>query len=204
MHYSISDHWIKKVILQHRGWRRNHPDPLIKECRKQKNNNKLIELASLSRYKSGKKHPHQRRINNDSLKKFSRSLIKRKRAIIKSRSFSLLLCILKSARKKGIGELTIYDTALRIGISKNIKPNEVYLHAGTKKGAQILLKSRIRTDSLTISELPTSFHALSVSCVHAEEILCIYKDALKNSKACEKFLKNKKNNTCLKTEDEGC
>ena len=38
----------------------------------------------------------------------------------------------------GIGELMVYDTALRIGAKLNLKPMRVYLHAGARAGARAL------------------------------------------------------------------
>jgi hypothetical protein len=39
---------------------------------------------------------------------------------------------------KGLGELYVYDTALRIGAKIGLLPRRVYLHAGTRVGARHL------------------------------------------------------------------
>ena len=57
---------------------------------------------------------------------------------------------------KGIGELTIYDTALRIGFYLDIYPDKVYLHAGTREGAKRLIgEDKVKNKKyLEMSELP--------------------------------------------------
>lgn len=52
-------------------------------------------------------------------------------------TFRQLRELIKSAAMEvpKIGELTVYDTAVRIGAKLALAPQDVYLHAGTKKGA---------------------------------------------------------------------
>ena len=52
----------------------------------------------------------------------------------------------------GIGSLTVYDTATRIGAFLKLEPDRVYLHAGTRDGARAL--GFDQRDSLSASELP--------------------------------------------------
>ena len=53
----------------------------------------------------------------------------------------------------------VYDTAVRIGAYLNLEPEEVYLHAGTKKGAAALgFKHRKTIDPKV---LPREFQSLS-------------------------------------------
>jgi hypothetical protein len=74
-----------------------------------------------------------------------------------------------------IGELTIYDTAVRIGAKLGLAPQEVYLHAGTRKGAAAF---RIDSSATTIAptDLPLEFRKLEP--FEIEDILCIYKTDL--------------------------
>src|SRR5262249_27216325 len=75
----------------------------------------------------------------------------------------------------GIGELTIYDTALRIGAKLDLEPTVVFLHGGTRKGARALgldwHKEFIARDAF-----PSEFQPLSAS--EIEDVLCIYKEQL--------------------------
>ena len=76
----------------------------------------------------------------------------------------------------GIGPLMVYDTALRLGFTLGLEPEDVYLHAGTKVGATAI---GIDVDRTVVSkeELPKAFHILKAS--EIEDCLCIYKDALR-------------------------
>ena len=76
---------------------------------------------------------------------------------------------------RGIGELAVYDTALRIGARFNLAPQRVYLHAGTRDGARALgLASG--TEAIETHQLPESLQALSPR--EVEDLLCIYKSRL--------------------------
>jgi hypothetical protein len=80
----------------------------------------------------------------------------------------------------GIGQLTVYDTALRIGANLGIEPKIVYLHCGTRVGAKTLGINIRKKDTLNPSELPDAFSKLSPS--EIEDCLCIYKGALSRIK----------------------
>ncbi len=81
----------------------------------------------------------------------------------------------------GIGPLTTYDTAKRIGhlLSPAIYPKQyVYLAAGAKEGAEALLG----TKSLKFREPIQLFtpHFGTLGSIFIEDILCIFKDTIKN------------------------
>jgi hypothetical protein len=70
---------------------------------------------------------------------------------------------------KGIGALTMYDIAHRIGAHFGKSPARVYLHAGTKTGARALEIAGISFDPKI---LPRPFARLVPS--EIEDCLCIY------------------------------
>jgi hypothetical protein len=75
----------------------------------------------------------------------------------------------------GIGELTVYDTALRIGAKLGHLPSKVYLHRGTRAGAKALgLNWKAKT--LAVRELPAVLRVLPAH--EIEDCLCIFKDRL--------------------------
>ena len=80
---------------------------------------------------------------------------------------------------KGIGELTVYDIAVRIGAFLRLEPEVVYLHAGTRAGASTLGLGRGAT-VLRIDELPAPFRRLRPR--EIEDCLCIYKSQLNEAK----------------------
>ena len=69
-----------------------------------------------------------------------------------------------------IGELAVYDISCRIGAFVGLSPNRVYLHAGTRKGAQAL---GLRGATVHKNDLPPEFGRLSPA--EIEDCLCIYK-----------------------------
>ncbi|HQM80509.1 MAG TPA: hypothetical protein PLX02_02700 [Syntrophorhabdaceae bacterium] len=72
----------------------------------------------------------------------------------------------------GIGELAVYDTALRIGAFLRIEPSKVFLHAGTRTGARAL-GLETSAEFLEVSSVPSEFQVLKPS--EIEDVLCIYK-----------------------------
>lgn len=112
------------------------------------------------------------------------NLIKRTNDILKSRSFDELFQIVSECKLKGFGELSIYDTALRIGSYLNIEPDKVYLHAGSRKGAELLeQKGYIKEGSskkkyLEIEDLPKALQKLKAD--DTQHFFCSMKDKMKN------------------------
>lgn len=81
----------------------------------------------------GKRHPHQRRVKKESLSEFSKRLLTRITDIECADSFETLIRIGEESRVKGVGDLVIYDTALRIGAKIDKFPDKIYLHCGTRE-----------------------------------------------------------------------
>jgi hypothetical protein len=75
----------------------------------------------------------------------------------------------------GIGLLTIYDTAHRLGAFLKLNPDEVYLHAGVRAGAKALGLGDWRA-KLPMSVFPPAFQRLRPEQV--EDCLFIYKNQL--------------------------
>jgi hypothetical protein len=84
---------------------------------------------------------------------------------------------------RGIGLLTIYDTAHRIGAFLKLSPEQVYLHAGVRAGAKALGLEDWRP-VLPMSVFPTAFHQLRPEQV--EDCLCIYKSQLQAWRSAQK------------------
>jgi hypothetical protein len=72
----------------------------------------------------------------------------------------------------GIGELTVYDTALRIGAKLGLPPERVYLHSGTRVGARAL-GLNWRTPHLELEDFPAELRTLKPH--EIEDCLCIFK-----------------------------
>lgn len=134
-----------------------------------------VNRAALALLPSGKRHPHQYRIPRAALEESKRRLLENLHMLRRATSFDELFNVVEdlTAPIPGIGELTVYDTALRIGVHFGCEPTRVYLHAGTRTGAQAL-GFNPRRQSIEMDELPEPMRGLSAQ--DAEDMLCIYKD----------------------------
>jgi hypothetical protein len=122
----------------------------------------------------GKRHPHQRRIPRASLEESRKRLLRNLPRIRAAQSFDQLFDLIAALISpiRNIGELTLYDTALRIGARFDVQPERVYLHAGTREGAAALGFDRRRA-TIEMRELPRPIRRLSAR--EAEDFLCAYK-----------------------------
>jgi hypothetical protein len=134
-----------------------------------------IERAARAKTSTGKTHSHQRRIGHRSLKAFAKRLAKRLNEIATAPTFDDLLKVVTKAKLPGVGELALYDTAVRIGHGQKLVPEEVYLHAGTRNGAiRRGLKVQGRT-TISMSEIRKELPGLSgLSPAEVEDVLCIF------------------------------
>jgi len=85
---------------------------------------------------------------------------------------------------RGIGELYVYDTALRIGAYRGLNPKRVYVHAGVRVGARNLGLDPGRSGSIAVGGLPGPLRTLKP--YEIEDILCIYKDQLAGAAMAER------------------
>jgi len=145
--------------------------------RKQLTLNSAIELAALAINSEGKRYCHQRRLKRENLERAKTVLLANSDFIRKCGSFDELFTLIEMTLQEigGIGELYIYDTALRIGANLSLSPGKVYLHTGTRVGAKALgLDGKLKT--LDIAALPIELHQLEPH--EIEDVLCIFKSEL--------------------------
>lgn len=73
-----------------------------------------------------------------------------------------------------LGELYVYDTALRIAAKLGRRPRKVYLHAGTRRGARVL--GLPHGSSFWPGDIPDALAPLrELEPYEIEDVLCIYK-----------------------------
>lgn len=167
------------IIVDYKRRRKENPDPVIADCITERNLVKVFEMAALARDKTGRKHPHQYRLPNKKLQTFRDRIIAKAEKIRRARSFHELHSMIEECKVKGIGELAIYDTAHRIGTRFRIFPDMVYMHQGTRIGAEQYLNRKITEKQLD----KRLFKDLSrLRCDQIEDILCIYKGNIKNGR----------------------
>jgi len=108
------------------------------------------------------------------------NLIKRMNDILRARTFDEIINIVTECKVRGFGELSIYDTAMRISAHMNIEPDKVYLHAGARKGMEILEgKGYVELGSskkkyVELKEMPIQIQALKAA--ETEHLLCSMKE----------------------------
>lgn len=138
-----------------------------------------ISNAALAVNSKGKRYSHQRRLKQTHLLRARYILLGSKEAIAGCKTFRELLALIErdAGSVHGLGELYCYDTALRIGAFLGLMPERVHLHAGTRDGAVALGFDPDRK-SIGLRELPEAFWDLEP--YEAEDLLCIYKELLKN------------------------
>jgi hypothetical protein len=143
--------------------------------RKQPDLTTALEKAAFAKSNdNGKRYNHQRRLQLATLELANQAMLTHFKSIEHSTSFDNLFALFESILGpiRGIGELYIYDTALRVGAKLNILPTKVYLHAGTRTGAKALgLDSKAK--SLEISLLPIELQTLEP--YELEDVLCTFK-----------------------------
>ncbi|MDD2694296.1 MAG: hypothetical protein PHD58_00035 [Anaerolineales bacterium] len=145
--------------------------------REQPTLNSAIGLASLAINSQGKRYSHQRRLKKANLQRAKLTLLANSRNLKECREFEELFKVIEMLLEpiSGIGELYVYDTALRIGAKLGLLPKKVYLHAGTRAGAKALgFDGKAR--ALEISALPKEFRQLEPH--EIEDVLCIFESEL--------------------------
>lgn len=168
------------AILRHYD---THHRPRIEREREWFASSKSVEeaitRASLATDQRGKRYDHQRRIPRQSLQAAKAALLKNEASIKTATTFEEVLTIITKAVTDihRIGNLYMYDAALRIGAYLHLQPERVYLHAGTKTGAQAL-RIPLNRAFLEPHELPVELRDRPPA--EVEDILCIYKDQLRS------------------------
>ena len=129
--------------------------------------------AALAEKPDRHRYDHQRRIPSSSLALAARRLGEKDLEGVKDFDslHDRVQTVIGSIHR--IGELAVYDTALRIGARLGLMPERVYLHRGTREGARAL-GLNWRAASLAITECPVELRALRPN--EIEDCLCIFKD----------------------------
>ncbi|MDR7207958.1 hypothetical protein [Priestia megaterium] len=142
------------------------------------NPKKLIHLIAWAKTSDGKTHSHQCRIPKNAKQNLENYLLANYEKLSKMRDFEDLMRGLRGI--KGIGTLTCYDVATRLGICFGVTPQKVYLHRGTYKGAKNLLgDTKVRGKSfLNLIDFPKELQCLTPSQI--EDFLCIYRNSILN------------------------
>lgn len=137
---------------------------------------KIISTGRIFGKRNFIRHNHQRRLKEADLKLFSINILRRMNKIRRIKSFDELYDIISSCSVKGIGELTVYDIAFRIGSYLGKYPKKVYMHAATREGARAL-RCNVSRKYIYKKEFPEPMQVLKP--YEIEDFLCKYKDELR-------------------------
>lgn len=163
---------IIKIYKKHKA---DNPDSWIEFAKSQVNLKEAIRVSSLSINQSNKRHPHQYRLEQKTLNATCDELLLIERKLKAARTFDDLYQLIMSIDVYGLGPLTRYDIATRIGAYLKLYPDRIYLHAGTRTGAKRLL-GKVDGEYILKSDLPKPFRSRDITCSEIEDILCIFKD----------------------------
>lgn len=133
-----------------------------------------VARAWQSRLENAKMHSHQYRVANKLAEGLEVALADRMQPEDFT-DFQSLYDWVKSiaGRVKGLGSITAYDVARRLGAWLKLEPVVVYLHGGTTTGAK---KFGVEGEIAPLDGFPQEIQALGAT--HAENFLCIYKDRI--------------------------
>lgn len=131
-----------------------------------------VARAALAETRDGKRYSHQRRIKQVVLQAIRQVLSEIDYS--QMRSFDELHTAIdrEIGSIRGVGELLVYDTALRIGAKLSLMPERVYLHSGTRQGARAL-GLPWKQGSISIHQMPAVLRGLQPH--EIEDCLCIFK-----------------------------
>jgi len=135
-----------------------------------------VRMAALAKTPE-RKLRHQWRIPNRVLAECARYLEAAVPELAAAPTFEALHEVVRSEIRgvRGVGKLTVYDTALRIAAWRRLEPARVFLHAGTRVGAGYLGLG-VGAESLSVEDLPAPLRSLRPR--EVEDVLCIYKEDL--------------------------
>lgn len=144
-----------------------------------------VSVAALAQSPSGKRFSHQRRLPGSVLARARLELQRSIENIRPAATFDDLHAEVQNivGGIPGIGELYVYDTAVRIGVKRQLSPKHVYIHAGVREGARMCGLDPTRT-KIPMSDLPNALRTLEPN--EVEDILCIYKHQIAGAAMAER------------------
>lgn len=133
-----------------------------------------IEMAGQARKPDGRREPHQRRRQRQTLDECTRILLAHEADIARSKDFEDVYAWVDKLLHEvlDVGALYTYDIATTIATWMGFAPQQVYLHAGTADGAACFGIAR-KVKRIKPAELPAPLSGVPAD--DLEDILCIYK-----------------------------
>lgn len=184
------------AIVEDFQWRyvdRKKTDQVIAHCRAAPTLGVAINRAVRSRDADGKHHNHQSKVDLTARLELGRALrrnrpgISRIMRMDREDRFDAFHDLIDEIKPFGIGPVTVYDVAVRVGAFLNIEPTSVYMHAGVKQGFRAMVEAlermehpkahwywrHIRDAKIRVNNFPRPLDSMRADDV--EDILCTYR-----------------------------
>jgi hypothetical protein len=136
-----------------------------------------IMQAASAQGADGKRLSHQRRLLKGVIPQASMRLFRVASTLASAPDFASLHDVIETHLMgvRGVGNVYVYDTALRLGAFLGKSPTKVYLHAGSREGAKQILGPRAPMRA-SVSIFPPPFRNLHPH--ELENLLCLYRQCL--------------------------
>ena len=167
---------LERIIDNYKKRTRKSVDYHVQFCLDQKNLKDAIEAAAKAVDDYGKIHFHQRRVSKAELLAFAEKLATLENYLANAESFDAIYDTVKNLNQPNINEITIFDTAFRIGSYLNLFPDKIYLTSGTRIGAEHLLGKLGNINTLLPTDFPSPFQRKDLSIADIEDILYVCKN----------------------------
>jgi hypothetical protein len=170
---AIVEDWQMRFI---NGDAKKYRDTVVDYCMKSDSFEQAVTRACHCRNEEGKKHNHQSKVKDKVLHRW-RDVILKNIDHTSIKTFDELYDKLNFWRITGIGPVTHYDVATRIGAYLKLEPEQLYLHAGVLSGWNLLQKYRVKWP-FRVKRIfwPEALRVLPADQV--EDLLCAYRTFL--------------------------
>jgi hypothetical protein len=164
---------LERIIDNYKKQKNRPVDYHVQFCLDQENLKDAIEAAARAVDDYGKIHFHQRRVAKADLMALAEKLMSLENEFANAKNFDKIYEIIKKTNQSGINEITVFDTAFRIGSYLNLFPDKIYLTSGTRIGAEHLLGKLDNRNTLLPTDFPSPFQRKDLSIADIEDILYV-------------------------------
>jgi hypothetical protein len=172
---SVVDDWLYR--FSEGGTHNDQRDKVVDWTAKQLTLKAAVYVACYSKREDGKMHNHQVKVKAEARREFADRIWSGVN-LASCEDFDDLHDELERAAPKGIGPVTIYDVAVRIGAwlenryGIDMSPSSLYLHAGVRDSWTTLFGKEKR-DRIPREELPAPLQRIPTD--EVEDMICCYK-----------------------------
>lgn len=178
------------AICEDFQWRyvdRKKTDQVIEFCSEAAVLSVAISRAVESRDADGKHHNHQSKVDIGARRLFGKRIWTRRNQVKKCKDFDALHDLFDEIKPYGIGPVTVYDVAVRVGAYLGVEPTSVYMHAGVRQGMKAMAAAvpqwwegtePWREDRIPVELFPPPLSSMRADDV--EDILCTYREVFES------------------------